>query len=80
MATGTPMTAPDAVDAVTSRESFLAFVEALLAEFQSGAEWENVTSDRFLEALLAYARHAEVAAQPSWRTFALLLRAGTLYE
>ena len=75
------MTAPDAVDAVNSRESFLAFVETLLAEFQTDAvDWENVTTDRFLEALLAYAHDAEVVAQPSWRTFALLLRAGTMYE
>ena len=75
------MTADDDVDGVTSRESFLAFAEALLAEFQTGAvEWENVTTDRFMEALIAYARDAALPAEPSWRTLALLLRAGTTYE
>jgi hypothetical protein len=75
------MTARDDVDSVTSREGFLSFAEALLAEYQAGAaERENVTTDRFLEALLAYARDATLPAEPSWRTLASLLRAGTVYE
>ena len=75
------MTARDDVDSVTSREDFLSFAEALLAEYQTGAaEWENVTTDRFLEALLAHARDTTLPAEPSWRTLALLLQAGTMYE
>ena len=68
-------------DAVDSREQFLAYAESLLANYQTGAaDWENVTTDSFLEALVAYAHDATLPPEASWRTFARLLRAGTQYE
>ena len=84
------------VDSVTSRASFVRFVEALVADWREcdraehGAHsspygptaggWENPTLERFLEALAAYTADAELPEQPSWRTFAQVLAAAKVYE
>ena len=84
------------VDAVDSRAAFVAYVEALAADWRASERreaaspalpwgpaaggWENVTVGTFLEALAAYARDAELPEQPDWRTLARLLWAGKAYE
>ncbi len=75
------MNDPDSTGRIDSREHFLSFAETMLGDARSGAvKFENATTDRFLEALVAYTRDADVEAEPSWRTFAQLLRAGAMYE
>jgi hypothetical protein len=84
------------VDSVTSRASFVRFVEALLADWREGSRaerqapsspygaaasgWENPTLERFLEALASYTEDAELPEQPSWHTFAQVLAAARIYE
>lgn len=84
------------VDSVTSRASFVRFVEALLADWRESnrAErvapsspygpavggWENPSLEHFLEALAAYTADAELPEQPSWHTFAQVLAAAKVYE
>ena len=69
-----------AVDRVVDRESFAAYADALRVELEAGAEWENSTLERFLDALAAFARDATLPDPPTWRTLAELLRAGAYYE
>ena len=84
------------VDSVTSRASFVRFVESLVADWReydraeraapsstygpAAGGWENPTLERFLEALAAYTEDAELPEQPSWRSFAQVLAAAKAYE
>lgn len=83
------------VEMVTSRASFVQFVEALLADWRVSERerarpstssgrvaggWENRTTECFLEALAAYVDDAELPESTSWRTFAQVLAAATVYE
>jgi hypothetical protein len=76
---------------ITTKDEFVAFAKALLANFQQHPEeWENNTLVLFLHGLAGFAQNSEgyyanigVAAdpaQPSWRTFADLLLAARVYE
>jgi hypothetical protein len=62
---------------VQTRDDFIDFVRALSAE--DPAAWENVHTGRFLEALAAWVDDSD-PAEPSWRSFAITLRAATTYE
>ena len=82
---------------VNSKESFLAFVEALaqdrIDEIEkekikpsnpSGAGtngWQNTTIENFLESVHSFGQDSsEIKEEPTWKTFALLLLAGKMYE
>jgi hypothetical protein len=83
-------------ESVTSRASFVQFVDAFLADWRegdraeraapsswygpAGGGWANPTLERFLEALAAYTADAELPEQPSWQTFATILAAAKVYE
>lgn len=71
---------------VTDRDSFAAFLEDVLGDFESGGEveWENGTLARFLDAFAAFAsaRVVDEVGQeaPSWRLFADIVATATGYE
>ena len=70
---------------IDSKESFLEFVAALRADWESRAnqtEWENPDLGRFLESMQAWSEDMgeRVPTAPSWRTFAEMLYAGKIYE
>jgi hypothetical protein len=73
------------IERVDSKESFLAFVAALRADWELHAdqsEWENPDLGRFLDAMQAWTTDMgeRVPAAPSWRTFAEMLIAAKIYE
>lgn len=71
---------------MSSRDDFAAFLESVLEDFrQSGRdEWENLTLESFLDALAAFADGRVVDAgdqeAPTWRLFAEIIVAATVYE
>jgi hypothetical protein len=78
-------------NAVTSRQQFAAFVEALREDLKENpAEWENATLERLLSALSSYAedvpgylKNAGLSMSPesaSWQLFAILLCGARVYE
>lgn len=77
-------------DEIPDREAFAAFLRRLHENcLQRGAEWENTTLDRFLEALASwvedspgwYRNHdVEMPERGDWTYFARALEAATLYE
>lgn len=83
-------------DAVVDRETFFEFVAALVAHRKAAARaeassasspygpdaggWENGTIEGYLEACAAWARDAGEPMEPSWQSFARMLRAGVAYE
>jgi hypothetical protein len=81
---------PDQVEQIQTREDFARFLKALAHEAEShGDEWENPDLPRFLEAAAAwtgampgYFRNIgePLPEHPSWKLFAQILVAATLYE
>ena len=76
----------DQLEAVNDRESFLAFVRALIADRRVGQGWENDSIEHFLEAATAWADDSEFGdrqglkdASP-WKRFATFLYCGKIYE
>ncbi|MBL8203353.1 MAG: hypothetical protein JNM09_03930 [Blastocatellia bacterium] len=69
-------------ESISSREDFMRFLEALIADYgNSTDEWENTSIEHFLEAMHAWATDAQrLRDDPSWRDFAHLLLAGKRYE
>lgn len=83
-------------DAVVDRETFFEFVAALVTHRETAAQaeaaspappygpdaggWENVTIEAYLEACVAWARESRLPMEPSWQSFARMLRAGVVYE
>jgi hypothetical protein len=83
-------------DTVSDRESFINFVQALVDDRKQaetlerdqpesyrwdGANgWQNSTISTFLEGALSGSDARKVAAEPSWRDFALFLFLGKIYE
>jgi len=71
---------------VDDRESFFAFVEALVADCKDAQSWENTTIDDFLSAALAWAKDSDMGVtqglpeDPTWKTFAVFLYVGKIYE
>ncbi len=81
---------PHPANEVRTREELAAFVTALRDDFiRSGADWENQTLDRFLDALSAWITAApglyrnfgqELPAEGDWTFFARALAAAVVYE
>ena len=76
---------------VTDRKSFIQFIDSLLEDYNENPEtWENKSIVDFLAALSTYTediqdfydnRREKVNADvPSWKTFAHILKAATLYN
>jgi len=71
---------------VEDRASFFAFVRALIADCKDADSWENTTIQDFLSAALAWAEDSDMGVtqglpeQPTWRTFAVFLYSGKIYE
>lgn len=76
---------------VEDRETFLKFLDLLLAEFQqNGKNWENNTLQKFLGAMREYSEdidgfyknlHLNIDLETAnWRIFADILRGAIVYE
>jgi hypothetical protein len=70
------------LDSISSRQSFLQFLEALLEDRCNSRDgWENKSIESFLEAMHAWAVDSNsLPEQPDWRYIAQLLLAGKHYE
>ncbi len=65
---------------VESYDDFLVFLDLLNSDFSNKSEnWENNRLDQFLESLSAYCKEKD-RPSPSWKTFADILIAATVYE
>jgi hypothetical protein len=83
-------TIDDQVEALKTRQEFVAFVGELLQNLQTTpGEWENQSLEDYLEAFAAwvedcdgyYANRGEAVAQyPSWRFLGEALVAARIYE
>jgi len=75
---------------IKSKGDLVAFVHALCADLQTNPEaWENVTLDRYLQALASWIEDSDgyynnqgrpIPATPSWRDLAEMLMAAKMYE
>lgn len=78
------------IDTIATNKDLSAFVEALRADLLANPDdWENVTLERFLEAMAAWVYSIEnvykntgreLPCQPSWKTMAEVLYAAKMYE
>ena len=79
------------LDQVNDRDSFFAFVQALIEDRRSprgprAHGWENGTIEDYLDGALRWAIDSEmgqsqgVPQAPSWRMFAEFLQSGKFYE
>jgi hypothetical protein len=78
------------IESITTKEELAEFVTALREDYAAnGDKWENQTLDSFLEAMArwipsmnnAYRNTGRAPVdQPTWRTFADILLAATIYE
>ena len=75
---------------IKNREDFIIFLEKLLEDFRKEKNWENNNLESFIEGMLSWVEDAdgsykninqmEVLSNPSWRLFADILIASTMYE
>lgn len=67
---------------VKDRATFLLFMAALRQDLQDKPEgWENTELPRFLEAMSAWTKAAQIERSPNpWRLAADLLMAASIYE
>jgi hypothetical protein len=82
----------DIVDGVRSTADRVDFVRALVADLESQPQpqaWENVSLDRYLEALASWLEDAdgfyrnqgrEIPHNPTWTSVADMLIAASMYE
>ena len=80
----------DPTDSIQSREDFVEFVRGLSKDFHDNpADWENVTVERYLEALAAWTHDMDGYYKNSgetpptdinWHFIAQLLLAAKIYE
>ena len=74
-----------------TRAEFSIFVQELRADLiENPQEWENITLDRFLEAMSAYTIDIKSAYKnngvnidvdvPTWETFSKIMRGAAIYE
>lgn len=78
------------VTGIKSKADLVAFVQALCADLQANPEaWENVTLDRYLQALASWIEDSDgyynnqgrpIPTTPSWRDVADMLMAAKIYE
>ena len=75
------------LEKVSDEATFLAFVQALIADRRGNAEhWENRTIEEFLEAASAWAEDSAFGTQQGLsltsprRKFAIFLHSGKIYE
>jgi hypothetical protein len=68
------------VERVTNHEDLARYIEALHEALVNGAEWENDTLPRFLDAMAAWVRDSPTLENASWTYFANALGAATIYE
>ena len=84
------------VNAVVTREDFLRFLDALVADWEVMIEreakipsplyspaaqgWENLKAGDFIEAMRAWARDSTLPPEALWRLCAQLLCAAKVYE
>lgn len=75
---------------IKNRDEFLIFLKKLIEDFKYKKDWENNDLESFLTAMLSWVEDAdgyyeninelEILANPSWRLFADILNASTMYE
>lgn len=81
----------DVVAGIETKKDFEHFLRMLVQEFRQGGEdWENNSLERYLESLHGFAmdvagyyRNMQIDVnpdEPSWRVFADMLLAATIYE
>ena len=80
----------DKIDGIKTREDLVRFIQELRAAYTNKSfTWDNNNLDSFLDALAAwthdmdgYYKHKgmEPPKEPTWRTFADMLMAATMYE
>lgn len=78
------------VDAVSSRDDFVKFVDMLRGDLSlHRAEWQNATLDDFLEALSAWVQDMDgyylnnqlpIPTSPDWKNVAEMMLAAKYYE
>ena len=84
------MNASDPIDAIQSREEFIAFMRDLSKDFRNNnVTWENDTLERYLDALAAWAedmdgyyknRGEATPVDINWKFISQLLLAAKYYE
>jgi hypothetical protein len=76
----------ETLEGVKDLDSFFAFVDALIADRRTiGETWENQSVEDYLEAAAAWARDSRsqdngISEEATWRTFAIFLYCGKIYE
>lgn len=74
------------IEKISSKKDFLTFLNELIIDFRTNRnEWENLTIDLYLEAILSYIEDSEEMDTLDWNhincvTFAKLLYMGKIYE
>ena len=74
-----------------SKQDFMKFLKSLIDHYRkNSSEWENTTLEDFLSAMISWIEDAEgyytnigelgVINEPSWRLFADILIASSMYE
>jgi hypothetical protein len=83
------MNMQDQVGLVTSREDLASFVAGMQHSLRNGHQWTNRDLGTFLEAMAAWIADMDgyfenigeaCPDSPTWRTFAEILAAATVYE
>lgn len=80
----------DQIESIETREDFAEFLNVFRESLASQPdEWENPTLEKFLDAMEAWVNSMEGyvinsgdtdVLRPSWRTFAKILSAASVYE
>jgi len=80
------MSAKEALERVTSKDTFFDFVTALRNDC-GNVTWQNGDIDTFLDAMQAWGTATStvtgkptVSSNPAWKAFAEILYAGAFYE
>jgi hypothetical protein len=83
----TMMQMNERLEAVNDEATFLAFVDALIADRQTNGEsWENNSIEGFLESASSWATDSNFGARQGlsqaslWKKFAVFLYCGKIYE
>ncbi len=84
------MTLTEHINSIRTRQDFVGFSKALSKDLHDNPQsWENVTLDRFLEAIGAWVEDMDgyylnqgkpVPLQPDWKTIGDILMAAKMYE